>query len=236
MGLHNPLPMRAWIRRCLLLSYRVPESVAVAFVPPGLELITKGGFAFLNVVLARMEAMRPAGLPAWIGVDYGHVGYRLQVRCHTREGEHEGLYFLRSECDHRLLGFAGNLLTDFRFHPARIEGLEAGKTLCVHSLDGGGEVILDPQGAVGLAPGSPFSDLDEASRILRYNPLGLAPAGPNRVVLLDIAHGPWSLRSVALAHQRFSFIETLPGVAFELAFELAPIEYHFQRGRVVALR
>jgi hypothetical protein len=52
--------------------------------------------------------MRPAGLPAALGIGYWHVAYRLLVRAKLRSGEEiTGLYFVRSEADQPLIAAAG---------------------------------------------------------------------------------------------------------------------------------
>ncbi len=234
MPFFNPIPMEARIRECWMLAYRVPVDAVVSRVPSPFRLVTRDGFAFLNVVIAGMEAMRPEGLPAFVGMDYWHVGYRLQVQADTVEGPKEGLYFLRSECDARLLGWAGNLLTQFRFHPASLR-LDRGEILDVkvESRGGGGQVRLDLQRPFERPADSIFATREEAESVLRYNPLGLAVADARRVALLDIEHGPWSLRSIDVVSHDFAFVRAIPGATLEAAFALGAIDYHFQRGRVV---
>src|SRR5207253_2962961 len=107
---------------CWLFTWRTPEANARALLPAPLELVTRGGYAFWNVVVCEMRAMCPAPLPAEIGLGYWHVAYRLHARVRLESGEVvEGLYFVRSDCDRALVTFAGTLLTGFRFHTARIQ-------------------------------------------------------------------------------------------------------------------
>jgi hypothetical protein len=60
--------------------------------------------------------MRPAGVPAALGVSYRQVVYRAVVRC----GPSRGVYFLRSDADSRVMNAGGNLLSFFRFHHATV--------------------------------------------------------------------------------------------------------------------
>ena len=71
---------------CLLLSYRTPADAVRQLLPRGLELVTRGPFAFWNVVACRVDGMRLAGLPASCGVSYSHVAYRLHVQARTGNG------------------------------------------------------------------------------------------------------------------------------------------------------
>ena len=238
--LKNALPMQSFIRRCWLLTHRLPEVEAAALLPKELRPVTHGGFAFLNTVVARMEAMRPQGLPAAFGLDYWHVGYRVYAKALTDRGEREGLYFLRSDCDRRLLVLGGNLLSAFRFHLARIEVTEIGSGTAIQVEAPGGHAALelgrDP--VTGLAEGSPFSSLEEAEAFLKYKPRGLASAGPGRVNLLPIRRDEtaWQARPVPVRHQTWECLEALPGLRPELAFEVAPIAYRFDRARLEVVR
>ena len=238
--LKNALPMQSFIRRCWLATHRIPEGDARALLPPELAPVTYGGFAFLNTVVARMEAMRPQGLPAFLGLDYWHVGYRLYAKVVTAEGEREGLYFLRSDCDRRMLAMAGNLLSDFRFHTARIEVAGETSTTSIRVETDGARVELGLSGQTEtrLGAGSPFETLVEAEAFLKYKPCGLAPAGRGRVNAIPIRRDEtaWQGRPVQVLHQHWEFLDQYPNAQPELVFEVRPIDYHFGRGRILEVR
>src|SRR4051812_43268715 len=116
------LVMVGRLEECFILAYRTPAASVKHLVPEGLELLTHGDTAFWNIVVSRVERMRPKGCPALFGISYLHVAYRLYVRAMTAEGrEIQGLYFLRSDVNSRLINASGDLFTDFRFHHAKIE-------------------------------------------------------------------------------------------------------------------
>ncbi|MBS1767151.1 MAG: DUF2071 domain-containing protein [Acidobacteria bacterium] len=238
--LKNALPMQSFIRRCWLVTHRIPEADARALLPPELAPVTHRGSAFLNTVIARMEAMRPQGLPAILGLDYWHVGYRLYAKAATVEGQQEGLYFLRSDCDRRMLAMAGNLFFDFRFHTAQIKVMSAASTTSIRVEAPGARVELDLSGEVQtqLANGSPFQAMAEAEAFLKYKPCGLAPAGPGRVNAIPIRRDEtaWRAKPVQVLNQRWEFLERFPNAQPELTFEVAPIEYRFGRGRILEVR
>jgi len=238
--LKNALPMQSFIRRCWLVTHRIPEADARAALPPELTPVTHRGFAFLNTVVARMEAMRPQGLPAFLGLDYWHVGYRLYAKAVTIDGEREGLHFLRSDCDRRMLAMAGNLFSDFRFHTARIEVTSAALTTSIRVEASGAQVELDLSEELQtlLASGSPFQTMAEAEAFLKYKPCGLAPAGPGRVNAIPISRDEtaWRAKPVQVLHQRWEFLDMFPNAQPELTFEVAPIEYRFGRGRILEVR
>jgi hypothetical protein len=250
---------------CLLLSYRTPADAVRHLVPHGLELVTRGGFAFWNVVACRVDAMRLAGLPASCGVSYSHVAYRLHVQARTGNGNADetlrGLYFVRSDADSGFVGRLGNVLTDFRFHPADVDWYESRGVLTLAVL--GREVEPDPRdgepdGAAAdailrvaieaapsqfaPAPGSPFASAAEAERVLKYAPLGMSVDVDGRYLKLAEVirdEAAWSERPVSVIESRFRFFDTLGlargDVQLERATRVAPIEYRWKLGRRVAL-
>jgi hypothetical protein len=108
----NPITMKGRIDRCWLFTFQAPEAEARALLPRPLVPVTREGFAFWNVVVCRVEAMRPRGVPGFLGMSYWHVAYRL----YARFGAEEGLYFVRSDCDSGFMATMGNVMTDFNFH------------------------------------------------------------------------------------------------------------------------
>ena len=103
----NPLTMRGILDQCWLFTYQTPVAEAQAVLPRELEPVTHAGHAFWNIVVCHLRAMRPKPLPAFLGVSYWHVAYRLYVRFHPASGPPvEGVYFARSDCDSRLMALA----------------------------------------------------------------------------------------------------------------------------------
>jgi hypothetical protein len=104
----NPFTMVGTIQRCWLFTFHAPADAVQKFVPRELELITRNGVAFWNVVFCQLRGMRPKPLPAFMGISCWHIGYRLYVRFHPVSGEPlEGLYFVRSDCDSPMMVFEG---------------------------------------------------------------------------------------------------------------------------------
>jgi uncharacterized protein YqjF (DUF2071 family) len=222
----NAITMRGTVEECWLLALRVDPTRVEPLLPRPLRLVEYGGYAFFNVVVSRLGHMRPAPLPAWTGIGYWHVAYRLYARFEDTEG----LYFLRSDADSSLMVAMGNLLTDFRFHRARI-GVEHGdgeSSLVSHSP--GAELrlrLLDE--APSLAPGSPFADLGHAETFLKYKPVAIA-AHDGRVDLLRITRdeAAWQSRLRGFRVEELEFLEPY-GAAPEVLYEMRPIEYQWNR-------
>ncbi len=202
MGLS--LTMTGRLADCVLLSFRTPAEAVAPLLPDGLELVTRGPWAFWNVVACRVEAMRPqvAGVsaPAMAGVTYHHVAYRLLVQAMTHRADvRRGLYFLRSDADARLLGSFGNWTTDFKFHPATIDLRErfdrhpppaSAYRLDVQTGDGQADASLElgPDPAA-LQPASCFPTLADA-RIPQVRAVRLRRRGSARPAPVADCLGP----------------------------------------------
>ncbi|MEO0588197.1 MAG: DUF2071 domain-containing protein [Planctomycetota bacterium] len=235
---------RGRLTDCLLLSYRTPAESVRELVPAGLQLITRGPWAFWNVVACRVEQVRPEGVPQWAGLSYHHVAYRLLTRCVTAETDFvDGLYFVRSEADHSFVTAMGRHVTDFKFRPASIavgpEGFEV-------SRDGvaGSRVMLgEPVPAVEVAATWPadscFPTLKDAQEFLRYRPVSMAPDGRGRARLAEVSRddAAWRERVVNVVDQRMGLFDELgqSEATLELATAVDPIEYQWKLGRTVDL-
>ncbi len=234
------LTMNGRITECVLLSYRTPKHTVEHLLPPGLEPVTRGPYAFWNVVACRVEAMRPAGTPAALGVTYHHVAYRLLAQAMTRTADlHRGLYFVRSDADARLLGVAGNLLTDFHFHPAHIDLVDHDKTLTLTvsrtpQRAGDAELCIDTRLPAQLRDDSCFPTLTDARSVLRDEPMGLAVEG-GTLKLAEVLReqAGWHEQPVHVSHARFNFFAAMGQheVQLELATRIAPIDYRWRLGR-----
>lgn len=226
---------------CVLLSYRTPAQSVAHLLPPGVELVTRGPWAFWNVMACRVEDLRPMGVPRWCGITYHHVAYRLLVRAMTREADVlRGLYFVRSDADRAALNVLANRLTDLRLHDADIELLADEASYCLRVSDterAAGDAEIDlAMDRPTLAAGSCFPTLKDAQEFLRYPPLALAGDGGSDRLRLTRVHrddAQWRERPVTVRRARVAFLETLGqhDATLELATRVEPIEYRWELGR-----
>ena len=233
----NPWTFRGKIEHCWLFTWRTPVDAVRDFVPKPLELVTFSGFAFWNVVVCEIAGLRPWPLPEMPGVKYWHVGYRLYVRTPSPNGSSiEGLYFVQSDCDSPIVAFAGNVLTDFRFHCAEIDVVKWGGL--VHGrieVPGGSATFrLGSNAAPGLSPGSPFASLAEAEAFLKYRPCGLSVCGDDAVNAVHIVRREeeWRSRLMDVEEAHWEFFDGKDAVP-ELCWEIAPIRYQWNRGEII---
>lgn len=235
--LRNPLTMRGSIEWCYLLTFRTPAAEARALLPPELEPVTKDGWAFWNMVVCEISAMRPAFLPSPLGLRYRHVAYRLYARFITQAGEDvEGLYFLRSDCNTGLMSIAGNALTDFNFHTAPITRHMSGDRIAleVRSPDAPAHITLNLNEPAALSEGSPFASVADAAAFLKYKPRGLSVDPVTRdvnVVQIVRDEALWRGHPVAVTPDTRIAYLTNRDVRPEICYAVDPIRYQWNRGR-----
>ncbi|HEU5376702.1 MAG TPA: DUF2071 domain-containing protein [Ktedonobacteraceae bacterium] len=236
----NPLTMVGNLDRCWLFTYRAPVEKVRKLLPQGLEPVTHAGYAFWNIVVCHISSMRPRHIPGFPGISYWHLAYRIYVRLPLAEGRTiEGLYFLRSDCDRRLMALAGNLLTDFHFHtaPLRVQQDPEGLEIKVEVADAPAHVRLLPDVKPQYDPRSAFVSLEEAAAFLKYKPYGisLGKAGCANVVHITRDESAWRSSLVQVEFARWSFLreqDTQP----EICYAVEPIRYQWDRGRIYPLR
>ena len=112
----HPIPVSAFFRHSLVLTYAFPPETLQPLLPQGLVLDTFRGYAFLAVALVQTEHLRPSFLPAAMGRDFFLSGYRIFTRLAGGTQSKRGLRILRSDTDHPWMVCAGNLLTHYNYH------------------------------------------------------------------------------------------------------------------------
>ena len=205
----HPIPMRTTFRDCFLVNMRMAPETLARVLPAPLQPDVYGGRAFLSVVIADMERMRPAFVPRALGITYQQVVYRAVVRC----GGQRGVHFLRSDADHPLMVVMGNLLSFFRFHPARIVRTQGGG---LHHFD----LVATPSdradihatfdvghGSRTVPASSVFPDIDDAQRFLVELYTAFRPSSDGqRVSSVDIERGRWNITMVDAPRARFDLM------------------------------
>lgn len=225
------------LSHCYLLAFRARPEGVQGLLPPKLDAFTKDGWAYWNVVVSKVDRMRPRGVPRLLGSSYIHIAYRIYAQAKTRSGDMvEGLFFVRSDVDDAMMARMGNVMTDFRFHRSRIDWRSDDGALVVDvkgtdQARADAHVRLDLKASKGVTAPPAF---------LKYAPFGLATDGAGRrlrlaEVLRDEAN--WSERPVKVAEARWSLFDSLAQQDLSLvgATEVAPIDYRWRIGRTLAL-
>jgi len=229
----HPLPMRTHFRDCLLVNFAIDPKILRPLIPAPIELDLHQGKAYLSVVIAEMEKMRPAFLPRALGITYNQIVYRVVVRA---PGGERGVYFLRSDADHLLMSLAGDWLTFFRFHFSPIKMTRGDGTL---ALD-----LRAPRAAIRaeyalaklrrrLPASSRFRSFRAAKKFLvelfalfAYDPL------TNELSAVHIERGEWDLFCVPDQNGTYEWMQAGPhfnrrNTRLDSIFYAREIPYHW---------
>lgn len=165
----HPIPISAFFRHSLVLTYAFPPETLQPLLPQGLVLDTFRGHAFLAVALVQTEHLRPSFLPAAMGRDFFLSGYRIFTRLAKGAQSKRGLRILRSDTDDPWMVRAGNFLTHYNYHlcQATFEEHNHGIHWIVRTQrsEADLEVFARLSGSPQPLPsGSPFGTLAEARR------------------------------------------------------------------------
>ncbi len=162
--------IKAQLTASLALAYALPSKVLKPLLTPGLTLDTYGDLGFLAIALVETTNLRPACLPAGLGLNFFLAGYRILVRYQTPSGRSlRGLRILRSDTDRLSMEVFGNLLTHYGYERSICRVSRSSKTYGVEVRTPKGKADLHVEADLSAEtlsppPGSPFADLREARK------------------------------------------------------------------------
>lgn len=176
-------------RDVLVASWPVDPALVERRLPPGLDVDTFDGRAWLSAVPFVMSDVRPAGFPASIGFTFGELNLRTYV---TRSGE-RGIYFYNLDANDRIGVALARRLFNLPYYRAsmdvnRSEDEAVFKSERTHDdvADLSFDATYGPVGETSTAdPGTLASFLLE--RYCFY------AAGRNALYRGDVDHEPWPL-------------------------------------------
>ena len=235
----HPIAIHAHFRHCLTLTYALPPGVLRMLVPPGLELDTYNGHAFLAVALVQTESLKPAWLPERCGQNFFLAGYRVFTTFRRSNGSRvRGLRILRSDADRAGMVIGGNMLTHYNYHRCQANADEEGLRLhfSVSTSDDRGtlDVVADLSNAA-LPPGSPFRSVRDARRFAGPLPFTFDyEHETDAIIAIRATRANWRPTPVGVEIRRLSFFDQpafhgcTPILA--AAFYVHDIDYRWERG------
>jgi len=242
----HPIPIRAFFRHSLVLTYAYPEEILRPLLPSGLTPDAYQGHGFVAIALVQTENLRPVGLPAFLGRSFFLAGYRIFTRFRRPDGKSlRGLYILRSYTDSRLMAWGGNLLTHYRYSSCAVETCRDPEALEIRLSTPGTEAdlsvraVLEPQ-AAAPPPGSPFPDLETARRYAGPLPFTFdCEPQARQMVVIEGVRKNWHPQLVGADVTRSTFLERPPfdrlPPRLASAFFVESIPYLWKRGVVMPL-
>lgn len=241
----HPLPIQAFFRHSLVLTYAFPEKILQPFLPPGLTLDSYEGSSFLAIALVQVERLRPVGLPAALGCNFFLSGYRIFTRFRRHDGKVlRGLLILRSDADSSLMVWGGNLFTHYRYSKCDVKSRRTPEALEILITTPRAEADLSVRAYVEKAAdapphGSPFADLEIARHYAGPLPFTFdyePEPESQQMIIVEGVRQNWKPKAVRVEVDRCAYLEKPPFSSVPLclanAFFIENIPYRWQRGIV----
>ena len=237
----HPLPITAHFEHLLVMTYALPERVLAPLLPPGLELDTYEGHAFLAVATVRTRDLRPSFLPRAFGREFFLTGYRVFTRFKTAEGKVlRGLRIIRSDTDSDSMVTWGNRLTRYGYRKAEVRCTKDNGTLHFKVVTPNAEADLEFTGDIAgmpgrLPPGSPFPDIETALNFAAPLPytFDYEPETNSMIVVLG-RRTKWNPQPVEVKVHKKTFLDSglFNGSQAVLAsaFYIEDVPYSWDRG------
>ena len=201
--------------RRFLISYPVAPEVLSEHVPPGAELATHEGLAWVSACFVQVDDMRPNILPKFAGMGFQYLIHRTRARLPFPDGKlREAVLVLQPNINRPLFRLLGSLLTGFEFRTRAIEFTEEDDHWRIR-MTLKGELLYDAtirqSGCSESIPtGSRFPTIQEAEAFLFGVSFGgWWVRGRRRLNLLPETHDRWTTRACTCVTHRNWFLETL---------------------------
>jgi hypothetical protein len=237
----HPIPISAFFRHSLVLTYAFSPEVLKPLLPAALVLDTWRGFAFLAIALVQTENLRPSFLPAALGRNFFLSGYRIFTRLAAGAQSKRGLMILRSDTDHAWMVRSGNLLTHYNYHLCEANLGETRDELHWTICTARAEADLDlkvrlESDRASLPANSPFRTYSEARRFAGPLPYTFDyEQETNSIIGICALRQDWNPEPVSVEVLRNTFLDQQPfrGAQPILAnaFHVQNVPYRWQRGR-----
>jgi hypothetical protein len=240
----HPIPISAFFRHSLVLTYAFPPEILEPLLPRGLVLDVFRDHAFLAVALVQTERLRPSFVPAALGRDFFLCGYRIFTRLDKGVQSKRGLRILRSYADSRWMVEVGNLMTHYNYRLCHVEIEECDRGISCNIRTPQAEADLDvvarfTENPTELPRGSPFSTLAEARRFAGPLPYSFDyEEETGSIIGICAQRQNWEPRPLSVEVRRNTFLEQEPlrcaSAVLANAFYVNNVPYRWQRGRRVA--
>lgn len=202
--------IKATIQRRILVNFRVDPDALSSLLPEPFRPTLVGGYGIAGICLIRLGGIRPAGLPAAVGVTSENAAHRVAVEWDTADGPVTGVYIPRRDTSSRLSAALGGRVFPGWQHRARFQVEEGNGSyrVDVSSEDGEVEIAVAAHRTDEVMSGSVFASVDQASGFFRCAPLGYA-ATPKAGVFDGVALTAegWAIEPLHLDEVGSSFFD-----------------------------
>ena len=212
--------MASIIERRLLVNYRVAPDALAPLLPEPFRPQVVHGVGIAGICFIRLGHIRPAWLPALVGVTTENAAHRIGVEWDGAEGIERGVYIPRRDTSSRITAIVGGRLFPGEHHRARFEVREGDGRYAVAftSIDGSAHAAVRASKVANLPEGSVFPSLTEVSEFFQHAPIGYsATRRGERLDGVELACSAWRIEPLLVEDVESSFFEDRalfePGVA-----------------------
>ena len=231
------------IRRRLLVNFRVDAEVMSRFLPSPFRPKLHSGYAIAGICLIRLEQIRPAWLPRFLGISSENAAHRIAVVWDEPEGkEREGVFIPRRDTGSWLNHIAGGRIFPGEHHRADFDVTDdsAGISMSIRSRDGRMAVKLRAKESDTLPETSCFASLAESSAYFEGGSVGYSVTRDCcRLDGIRLETGCWKVSPLAVEKVESSFFSdesVFPAgsVTFDHALIMRDIvhEWHGERDMI----
>lgn len=197
------------IRRRILVNFRVDPDVLQRQLPHPFRPKRLDGAAIAGICLIRLEQMRPACVPAPLGLTSENAAHRMAVCWTDAQGqERERVYIPRRDTGSTLHQIAGGHLFTGVYRPARFRVEDAGERIDfrMHSADGRASIELRARISERLPAASRFPSLEAASAFFRSGALGYSEgARAGQLDGMRLETDDWRVTPLTVEHVHSSY-------------------------------
>jgi hypothetical protein len=242
----HPFGVQAFFRRSLVLTYAVPAATLEPLAGPGLVLDTYDAWGFVAIAMVQTEALRPKGLPAWLGRDFFLCGYRVFTRfARTGKQTLRGLRILRSDTDRASMVRLGNLFTRYGYQRANVDVTADSSRLEIRTRSTPGDadlhVLADLESRPAPLPsGSPFRTMDDARSFA--GPLPYTFSYDERAKKMVVVKGlrqAWDPQPVRVDVKQATYLDRAPFAGADVrlanAFYVEQVPYAWKPGTLESI-
>jgi hypothetical protein len=201
--------MRGVIDRRILVNYHVDPALVARYLPPPFRPHLVHGLGMVGICLIRVKHLRPAFLPAWLGMSSENAADRTVVEWDDQGTVRHGVYVRRRDTKSRLSSLASGRLFPGIQHHARftVEENADHYRVAVRSDDGVTNISVRGTRTDKLPPTSVFQSLEEASASLEGCSLGYsATRDPRRFQGLQLHCFNWRIEPLEIEEARSNFL------------------------------
>ena len=164
------------IDRRILLNFRAPLEVVSGLLPEPFRVRSVNGFALIGVCLIRFRSLRPARLPAMIGLRSENAAHRISIEWDDGQGTQTGVYVTRRDTDSAFVKLTGGRVFPGVHSRVAFEVDESPDQVAISIRDSQG-MLVNLSGRISDEFSSQvFSTHDEASCYFQEDHIGYSPA------------------------------------------------------------